>query len=220
MKKDRFKVDRSITPDHLGGHNGTTWVDAGVLSYFIKEHGIKSMLDIGCGPGAQLDFARQYELFALGVDGDPLFKGKEDVQIHDFTQGPLGQKNIQKLPKQGYYDLGWSIEFLEHVDAQYIPNFMETFKLCKYVVVTAATPGQGGHHHVNEQWFDYWQKIFGDNKFKASAKLTQAIREHSTMRRKMVDFSYKFEDDEIICIKAKKSFLEKNGWCFVNQAYK
>lgn len=217
MKKNKLSPE---TPPHLGGHANRTWVDSGALDHMIKKYGIKSMIDVGCGPGSQLDFAQQYGLFALGVDGDPLFKNKEDVQIHDFTIGPLGKKNIQKLPEQGYFDLGWSVEFLEHVEAQYIPNFMETFKLCKYVIVTAATPGQGGHHHVNEQWFDYWQDVFASYGFKASAQLTQEIREHSTMRRKMPDFSYKFEGDEIVCVKTKKSFMEKNGWVFINQDYK
>lgn len=219
MKKDKQKRTAE-TPEHLGGHNFRTWVDEGVLSYFVKNHGVKSFLDIGAGPGDMIEFAKQYGLFALGVDGDPIFKDREDTQLHDYTVGPLGRSNIQKLPEQGYYDLGWSVEFLEHVEEKYIPNFMETFKLCKYLVVTAATPKQGGHHHVNEQWVDYWIKIFAEHGFKISGKLTQDIRACSTMRRKMVDFSYEFVDDEVVCHKVKKSFMEKNGWVFINQAYK
>lgn len=219
MKKDKKKIGLD-TPEHLGGHNGVTWVDEGALSYMIKNFGVKSYLDIGCGPAEALDFAKQYGLFSLGIDGDPLFKGMPDLQIHDFTLGPLNKDNIQKLPEQGYFDLGWSVEFLEHVEEQYVPNFMETFKLCKYVIVTAAYPKQGGHHHVNEQWVDYWIKVFGEHGFKISGKLTQEVRANSTMRRKMIDFSYEFVDDEVVCHKVKKSFMEKNGWVFINQAYK
>jgi hypothetical protein len=33
----------------------------------------------------------------------------------------------------------------------------------KWVFFTAATPGQGGHHHVNEQPHEYWRRKFERN---------------------------------------------------------
>lgn len=207
-----------ITPEHLGGHNNKTWIDQGALDYLIKNYKVKSFLDIGCGPGDMLQVAQEAGLEAFGIDGDPLFQGKEGVQIHDYTLGPISKKEIQRLPVQGYYDVGWNVEFLEHVEAEFIPNFFTTFQLCKYMVITHATPKQGGYHHVNEQFFDYWEAIFKDYGFKASAKMTLGVREHSTMRRKMPDRVFEFVDDEVICHIVKKSFMEKNGWVFVNQA--
>ena len=29
--------------------------------------------------------------------------------------------------------------------------------------MSAALPGQGGTHHVNEQWIDYWANMFGQH---------------------------------------------------------
>ena len=34
------------------------------------------------------------------------------------------------------------------------------FSRCKYVVVTAAPPGQPGHHHVNCRPTEYWIDVF------------------------------------------------------------
>src|SRR5438876_560263 len=117
----------NITPEHLGGHNNTVWTDEGALKWLIDNYNIGSMLDVGCGPGSQTEMAEGFNLFTLGIDGDPLFKNKSNIQIHDYTLGPINKDNITKIPKCGYYDLGWSVEFLEHVEAKYIDNFMQTF---------------------------------------------------------------------------------------------
>ena len=37
-----------------------------------------------------------------------------------------------------------------------IKNFINDFKLCNYVAMTYAPPGQGGYHHVNCQPKEYW----------------------------------------------------------------
>ena len=52
--------------------------------------------------------------------------------------------------------MGWSVEFLEHVEEKYQDFYMQAFAKCKYVVCTAAGPGAPGHHHVNLQPQGYW----------------------------------------------------------------
>ena len=42
-------------PDHLGGHLNKTHTDRGTLLYLKNKYNIKSMIDIGCGPGAMSD---------------------------------------------------------------------------------------------------------------------------------------------------------------------
>lgn len=203
------------TPEHLGGHLNRTWIDEGVLKFLVDKYQITSMLDVGCGPGQMLEIGESLGLSCLGIDGDPVFAGKKNIQIHDFTLGPVNANNILLRPKNGW-DLAWSVEFLEHVEAKYIDNFMQAFQLCKYAVITHATPGQGGFNHVNERQFNYWQNIFSQYGFKASAIMTQEIREHSSMRGKMADHSYHFDGDEVICEVKKTSFMKKNGWAFKN----
>ena len=39
------------TPEHLGGHLNKTNIDGPLLSYIKERFKVKSMLDIGCGPG-------------------------------------------------------------------------------------------------------------------------------------------------------------------------
>jgi len=153
---------------HLGGHENMTIMDEETLDYLVKRYNIKSMLDVGCGPGGMIDYAKSIGLEAAGVDGDPTL-AREDIAIHDFVMGPYLTKN---------YDLIWSVEFVEHVDEEYIDNFLATFLLGNVLFVTHAQPMQGGHHHVNLKDDDYWkEKLSPPWVFDAEA--TTWIRERS-----------------------------------------
>ena len=178
-------MNTKITPDHLGGHLNKVHTDRGVLLHLINNYDVKSMVDVGCGPGDMVEIARARGLNAIGIDGDGSLKGtwkKKDINAyvyeHDFTTGPLLD------PESNWsFDLAWSVEFLEHVDEEFIPNYMSIFKKCKYLVVTAAPPGSGGHHHVNEQPQEYWVEKFNDNGFEFQPEVTKQLKEESTMMK-------------------------------------
>lgn len=203
---------------HVGGHSEKTWVDEGALKQLVKMSDAKTFLDIGCGPGGQIEIAKGLGLQAYGLDGDPVMAENPNVQLCDFSITKVGPETIKSLPESGFFDIGWSIEFLEHVNSEFVPNFMPAFALCKYVVVTHATPGQGGFHHVNEQLFDYWEKIFKEYGLDYSDKFTEEIREPSTMRTKKLNHFQGFDDSgEPINIKKRSSFMVKTGRVFINR---
>lgn len=167
-------------PDHLGGHLNKTHMDRGTFLYLLSKYKITSFLDIGCGTGEMVELAGLRGCEAQGIDGDftlefsPSLSKK--ILIHDFTTGPALLKRE--------YDLGWSVEFLEHVDEQYQPNYMETFARCRYVIATAAPPGYPGHHHVNCRDGDYWISVFAKHGLVYSPEETERIRKHeSTMQK-------------------------------------
>lgn len=167
---------------HLGGHENETHLDDGALSYLLENTGAKTMLDIGCGPGGMVELALGKGLQVLGVDGDDKVERsdavKEYIIIHDFATGPY-------IPFHTY-DLGWSVEFVEHVDKEFMPNFLETFKHCKYVAMTHALPGQPGHHHVNCMNAEYWFGAMEAIGFKLMVEETNEMRKASTMRERYI----------------------------------
>lgn len=171
-------MNEVITPDHLGGHLNKVHVDVGTLSYINGKYDVKSMVDIGCGPGDMVNIALDRNINAIGIDGDPSLDLSENHFIrHDFTLGKpdLGDKT---------FDLGWSVEFLEHVEEQYLDNFMSVFERCSYVVCTAAPPGWPGHHHVNCQPIEYWIEKFSNYGLLFDINETNVIRQnYSTMRK-------------------------------------
>jgi len=167
-------------PKHLGGHAGITHLDEGVLSYFIGNFNIQSFLDVGCGPGGMVKLATSKGLESRGIDGD--FKVKKvcensQVLLHDFREG------VAPHPR---FDLGWSVEFLEHVDEEYMPFYMSSFQRCQYVFVTHAPPNKRGHHHVNCQTSDYWIDKFAKYGFNYLSDSTDVCRSLSTMKREFV----------------------------------
>ena len=57
-------------PEHLGGHKNITHLDEGALDHMMRILNVKSMLDIGCGPGGMVKLAKSKGLDAYGIDGD------------------------------------------------------------------------------------------------------------------------------------------------------
>ncbi len=158
---------------HLGGHERVTQFDEGAFEYLTARWPIRSMIDIGCGPPGMVYYARARGLCAIGVDGDPLIARDSPAVIeHDYAHKPL---------YAGEFDLGWSVEFVEHVEERYVPNFMATLRGCRYVFLTAAVPGQPGYHHVNCRPSEYWIELFRQAGFVWDAEATAGVRSHSTM---------------------------------------
>ena len=166
-------------PKHLGGHGNKCHTDEGILDFFIKEYHIDSFLDVGCSTGEMVELAGNKSLWSLGVDGDYTLSRACSFILHDYTLGSL-------VINQSF-DLSWCVEFLEHVEEQYIPNFMETFKSVKYLVITHALPEQTyRYHHVNCQSFDYWLEQFKQYGFTYEPELTNTMKKASTMAREFI----------------------------------
>lgn len=143
--------------NHLGGHLNRTCMCLDTLLFIKEKYNITSMIDVGCGPAGMTEYANYLGIYSIGVDGDTNLPKKEYVIFHDYS--------LSKLELNETFDLVYSAEFLEHVYAEFIPNFMASFQKAQYAFVTAAPPGQGGFHHVNEQPKDYWIKVFDEYGF-------------------------------------------------------
>lgn len=185
-------------PDHLGGHKNRTHLDEGTLSFVKKLFNVKTMLDIGCGPGGMVKLARELGIESYGIDGDfEVDRPGVDpswVTIHDYEKGPS--------PFNKDVDLIWSCEFVEHVYEEFLPNFMKDFQRGKFVVMTYAPPGKPGHHHVNCNTEDYWKEKFKEYGFQYDANLTRQVREVTTMNIKGKSAP-------------RKAFVKNHGLCFV-----
>ena len=79
------------------------------------------------------------------------------------------------------FDLCWCCEFVEHVYEKYITNFINDFKKCKYLAMTFAEIGQGGHHHVNENTEEYWIFTLKNFGFDFLENDTKILREMSNL---------------------------------------
>lgn len=144
-----------VAPDHLGGYvpggDEATWYPH-LWRYLVREFQVATMLDIGAAEGLTVDYFSGLGVDAYGIEGVP--QPHDRVLRHDYTEGPWTGDPF--LPAR--FDLGWSCEFVEHVEARHARNFIATFQLCDMLLMTHAQPGQAGHHHVNCQPAAYWTR--------------------------------------------------------------
>jgi SAM-dependent methyltransferase len=183
-------IEGPKVPDHLGGHMNKTHVDEGALQFMYDFYDCRSLIDVGCGPGRQIEAAKYIGYTDVrGVDGDwSVLPKTTEYILHDFTESAYRPFVTR--------DLAWCVEFLEHVEEKYMENYMPIFSAARYALITFAPPGHGGHHHVNEQNLDYWVDKFSKYDMIYNQSLTERVRAASTMA---------------------KPFMQTRGVAFVNQ---
>ena len=60
-----------------------------------------------------------------------------------------------------HFDLCVSVEVAEHLSAEHAPQLIDNIsRHADRILFSAAIPHQGGTHHINEQWPQYWIKMF------------------------------------------------------------
>lgn len=120
---------------------------------------INSAADFGCNCGPWLRALIECGItdvvgVNIGEPGDNLLFPRERYVNHDLSKPlTLGRK----------FDLVIGLECAEHIPGgeDGANNYVDT--LCRhadYILFSAATPGQGGDGHVNEQPHDYWHQKF------------------------------------------------------------
>jgi SAM-dependent methyltransferase len=152
-------------------HGGSTNVDIETLKYAIKRWGVKSMIDVGCGTGGQVIEGQNLGIDSYGVDGSKDIPSSKNFQRVDYR---VKASNFDRE-----FDLGWSVEFVEHVEEKCIPIFMKDFQKCRRVILTAAPKFWGGKNHVNEQSEVYWLDKFNQHGFTLNFKETFRVRKNS-----------------------------------------
>ncbi|WP_413483455.1 hypothetical protein [Morganella psychrotolerans] len=65
---------------------------------------------------------------------------------------------------------------VEHIDEMYLDHLLNSFACGRVLVMTHAFPGQGGHHHVNEQPPEYWIEQLKRYNFELLSEDTRRIR--------------------------------------------
>ncbi len=164
----------------IGTHFGTNHVDQGALSFFRQR--CDSFLDVGCGPGWQVDIARHLGYKALGLDGDISLLGPSYLLVCDFTKNPI------RLPME--FDLVWSVEVAEHIPEEYEPLFLETctYNCGRYLVLTASQNPKP-QDHVNVKSREYWIRRIIEKGFILREDLLKGMLEKSTMVREFLRVS-------------------------------
>ncbi len=122
-----------------------------------------SVLDVGCGLGTWLSVARELGVAdTRGVDG--LWTDNARLRIPAEL---VSTQDLEKPLELGRkFDMVMSLEVAEHLDQSASVNFVDSLtNHADVILFSAAIPYQGGHHHVNEQFPDYWYSLFHERGF-------------------------------------------------------
>jgi len=134
---------------------------------------VRSVLDVGCGDGSWLRVFQKLGVDdILGIDGEYV--------TADLLQIPQDRFRAVDLAKPfdvgRVFDLAISLEVAEHLPAESASPFVESLtRQAPLVLFSAAIPKQGGNHHLNEQWPDYWARLFQGHGFLPADLLRKRI---------------------------------------------
>ena len=159
---------------------------ADVLTPWIKENlNPESVIDFGCGCGyflqsivdASDDMDKYYGLN---------FNHPENLFIHESRFIKKDFTHISPAFTEWYhktFDLVISLEVAEHLPPSSADNFIETLvdAAKDYILFSAATPGQGGEDHSNEQPHEYWHHKFASKGFIAHDVIRPVLMFHTTV---------------------------------------
>jgi SAM-dependent methyltransferase len=139
----------------------------------------RSVIDIGCGAGTWLSVFREFGIHDVcGVDGDYVDAKILKIPKEQFL--PLDLKKPFHLGRQ--FDLALSLEVAEHLPPESAGIFIDSLiRLGPVVLFSAAIPHQGGTQHMNEQWPDYWAKLFQHKGYVAIDCIRKTIWQNSNV---------------------------------------
>lgn len=119
---------------------------------------IESVLDVGCGRGVWLaEWERHGVRDVAGADGSYVDRASLSIPPERFAAVDLSQP----IDLGRRFDLVQCLEVAEHLPDACADTLVDSIvRHGSLVLFSAATPGQGGEHHVNEQSYDYWRGKF------------------------------------------------------------
>ena len=140
---------------------------------------VRSVADIGCARGTWLrEWQAQGVDDIVGVDGDYIERSKLKIDLRNFVVRDLAAPF--DLGRQ--FDLVQSLEVAEHLPPTRAASFVaDLVALAPVALFSAATPGQGGENHLNEQTGAFWQALFRQHDYLAIDCLRPSLAEDKSI---------------------------------------
>jgi Methyltransferase domain len=147
-----------------------------IVSMLHRKLNVDSVLDVGCARGTWLHAWSEVGITDLhGVDGD--YVDRQILELPQVMFTAIDLNGAFDLGRQ--FDLVQSLEVGEHIQE----SASETFAEClahharRYILFSAAPPGQGGEYHINEQPYEFWRQKFERRGFVTIDAVRPAIAE-------------------------------------------
>lgn len=167
------------------------WNIRAILAALAVIGPVATFMDVGCGRGILVDFMGRVvgdtfrpDVASYGIElfrppyvhAGSVLKGEPNdlIFIHDLRE-PLPEK-LDGI-RLGQYNLVTSWEVGEHLPEDAALVYCETLRALteKWLIFTAAIPGQGGDHHINEQPKEWWRERIEDDSLRYNEFVTEQL---------------------------------------------
>lgn len=137
-----------------------------IVPFLMDLFAPASVVDFGCGNGGWLSVFRESGVETiLGLDGHWVDVAQLRIPAERFRRAELDKP----VAVEGAFDLAMSLEVAEHLPETRAPEFVaELCARAPVVLFSAAIPEQGGLHHINERWPDYWTALFAARGYRSA----------------------------------------------------
>ena len=152
-------MQRAYTPEFYKYINAGSLSSARIVVPALLEMlAPRSVLDVGCGAGAWCSVWVEMGVPDVkGLDGN--YVRRESLLIDEKLFSAADLSKAVDLGRK--FDLVTTLEVAEHLSAESADVFVDTLvRHGGIILFSAATPGQGGEYHVNEQPLEYWREKF------------------------------------------------------------
>lgn len=140
---------------------------------------VASVADFGCGCGAWLSVWRDTGAEIMGMDGPYVDQSRLLIPEAAFHSADLAAS----LDLGRRFDLVQSLETAEHLPLSSAQGFVQTLvRHADHVLFSAAVPGQGGEHHVNEQKLEFWRSLFSAEGYRPVDLVRPAVRDNPAVQ--------------------------------------
>jgi len=159
-----------------------------VSTEIIQRYGITSMIDFGCGIGSILEGALDCGLTHIARLEINLEAAKDYMPYRVVPY--IFSKDITDPINMGKFDCSWSFEAAEHIKPEGTEQFITNLTNAdRFIVLTAAPPGQPGRGHINCRSKDFWIDNISEKGFKHLQKdVDKTLATWNSWRTKIPDY--------------------------------
>jgi 2-polyprenyl-3-methyl-5-hydroxy-6-metoxy-1,4-benzoquinol methylase len=160
-----------------------------IVPILIDWYKPKSVLDLGCNVGWWLRWFYDNGVTDIfGIDGDNMIDSLV-IPESKFNTADL----TEPIRINDRFDLLLCLEVAEHLEEQFADTLVQTcVNNSDTIFFSAATKGQGGYHHVNEQPHQYWiDKFLAHGYTHRMLDETLPVVPHDYYRKNAIEFKKK-----------------------------
>lgn len=165
--------------DHV---NTTATRAARTLVPRLQQHfQVTSVLDVGCGQGAWLNVWMAHGVRdVLGLDGPYVDPRALVIPAERFRATDLAAS----IDVARRFDLVQCLEVAEHLPRTASETLVQTLvRHGSLLLFSAAPPGQGGEHHINERPPEFWRELFAAHGYVLADFVRPLLAPHTEVER-------------------------------------